>query len=308
MMARSPLWQPPTSVPLLNSGGAKIPSWHNRDGAFRVPSNVISASLTPLLAGLEANLHGHISFLQRFIPGMAVLDQEDVLLVDSGCPSDTFNKVARARFSEPNADRRIAEIIQHFRAVKRPFAWWVGPGSRPLDLEERLRQHGLAAAEFELGMSLDLSSLPPNMGAPKELKICRATGPEHIAAFATVFAANWEPRDPAVLSFYCAASPFLLEPSCPMVLFVGFLDGAPVSCGELFIDRGPGGVAGVYSVATKKAFRGRGFGTALTWAALYEAWRQGVSTAVLQSSDDGKGVYTRLGFKPCCHFTEYTLP
>jgi len=238
---------------------------------------------------------------------MTVLDQEDILLVDSGLPSDTFNKAARARFAEAEADRRIAEVIQHFRAAKRPFAWWVGPGSRPLDLENRLRRHGLAAAESQVEMSRELSSLPPSMDVPKELIIRRASSPQHVAAFASVFDANWEPRDPAVLSFYCAASPFLLQPNCPVVLFVGSLDGVPVSCSELFVDSTFGGAAGVYSVATKSAFRGRGFGSALTWAALDEARRQGISTVVLQSSEDGKGIYTRLGFTPCCRLAEYAL-
>ena len=307
MMARLLLWQPPSAGGRAIPNGAEILSWHNRGGAFQVPSNVICSSLTPPQAALESNLHGHISFLQRLLSGMAVLDQEDILLVDSGVPSDTFNKIARARFPESDADRRIAEIIQHFRAAKRPFAWWVGPGSRPLNLEARLRQHGLAAAESELGMFLELRNLPPKMDGPEELKICRVSTPEQIAAFATVFAANWEPPDPTVLLFYSAATPVLLEPRCPMVLFVGCVNGSPVSCSELFVDPSAGGIAGVYSVATKRAFRRRGFGSALTWAALDEARQQGISTAVLQSSEDGKGVYTRLGFAPCCHLTEYTV-
>ena len=92
-----------------------------------------------------------------------------------------------------------------------------------------------------------------------------------------------------------------------MILFVGYFDSTPVSCSELFIDRSPGGVAGIYSVATKKDFRGRGIGSSLAWAAANEARRQGISTAVLQSSEAGKGVYPRLGLSPCCHFAEFTL-
>jgi ribosomal protein S18 acetylase RimI-like enzyme len=276
-------------------------------GATPVELKTISASPSPLLIASEANLHGHISFLQRSIPGMTILDLSDVLLVDSGLPSDTFNKIARARFAESDADRRIGETIQHFRAANRPFAWWVGPASRPLDLVSRLRRQGLAAAESELGMFMELRNLPLKVDAPKELQIRRAASPEHIQDFSSVFAANWELPDPAVAAFYSLAGPILLEPRCPMIFFVGYLEGAPVSCSELFIDRSPGGVAGIYSVATKRNFRGRGIGSALTWAAAHEARRQGLSTAVLQSSEAGKGVYTRLGFSPCCHFTEFTL-
>jgi ribosomal protein S18 acetylase RimI-like enzyme len=199
---------------------------------------------------------------------------------------------------------RIREAVHHFRGVRRPFAWWVGPGSFPLDLENRLRNHGLAPAESELGMSLELRELPARIDLPKCLTIRRVSSRQEIADFASIFASNWQPPDPEVAAFYQAATPFLLAPEVPMILFVGYLDGEPVSTSELFIG---GGVAGLYAVATRREFRGRGIGSALTWAAAEDARRRGISTAVLQSSDDGKGIYARLGFRPCCQFTEYTL-
>ena len=58
---------------------------------------------------------------------MTVFDQADLLLVDSGISSDTFNKMARARLQESDVDRRIAEAVAYFTGVQRPFAWWVGP-------------------------------------------------------------------------------------------------------------------------------------------------------------------------------------
>jgi ribosomal protein S18 acetylase RimI-like enzyme len=269
-----------------------------------MPPKVTSASLTPLVLAAEENLHGHISYVQRSVPGMTVLEQEDLLLVDSALPSDTFNKIGRARLSEPEADRRIAEAIGHFRRARRPFAWWVGPGSRPLDLEDRLRPHGLVSAEYELGMAMELRDLPGKPHAPKNLVIRRVHSLEDIANSAAVFAANWEPPDPAALAFFSQAASLLLKPDSPMEFFVGYLDDQPVATSELFIG---GGVAGLYSVATRKDFRRRGIGSALTWAAADHARRQGVSTMVLQSSDAGKGVYARLGFRACCHFAEYTL-
>lgn len=270
-----------------------------------MPPKVTSDSLTPLLLAVEENLHGHISFAQRSVPGMTVLDHEDLLLVDSGLPSDTFNKIGRARLSESDADQRIGEAVAHFRRARRPFAWWVGPGSRPLDLEDRLGRHGLVSAESELGMAMELRDLPRKPHAPENLVIRRVQSLSEIADSSAVFAANWEPPDPAALVFYTQAAPLLLRPECSMIFFVGYLDGQPVSTTELFIG---GGVAGLYSVATKKEYRRRGIGSALTWAAADHARRQGLSTMVLQSSDAGKGVNARLGFRECCHLAEYTLP
>lgn len=52
--------------------------------------------LSPLLTAMEENLHGHIAFLQQQRPEMRVEDHKDLLLVDSGLPTETFDKTARA--------------------------------------------------------------------------------------------------------------------------------------------------------------------------------------------------------------------
>ncbi|MSV30654.1 MAG: hypothetical protein EXQ52_18200 [Bryobacterales bacterium] len=63
-----------------------------------------------------------------------------------------------------------------------------------------------------------------------------------------------------------------------------YFEGEPAATSELFLG---GGVAGV------------------TWTAANEARREGVTTAVLQASESGQGVYFRLGFRACCQFCEY---
>lgn len=84
-------------------------------------------------------------------------------------------------------------------------------------------------------------------------------------------------------------------------VFVGYLSGEPVASSMLATTRSVG-LAGVYSVATRPDHRGRGFGTALTAAALAEAAQQGYDTAVLEPSPEGAQMYRRMGFEP---FTTY---
>jgi len=235
---------------------------------------------------------------------MTVIDDDDLLLVDSSLASDTFNKIARARITPLASNARIAGAVQYFRTARRPFAWWVGPCSRPLDLETRLLDYGLCTAESELGMALDLRNLRSPAYQVANLVVERVSTPEQVSDFSRVVSENWKPPDPVVELFYNKAASVLLAQDCPMKLFVGYLHSEPVSVSELFIGAK---VAGIYSVATRKPFRKRGIGSVLTWVAADEARRTGIPVALLQSSEDGKGIYSRLGFKPCCHFAEYTL-
>jgi ribosomal protein S18 acetylase RimI-like enzyme len=82
-----------------------------------------------------------------------------------------------------------------------------------------------------------------------------------------------------------------------MKLFVGCVDDETVASSELFLT---GRIAGLYTVCTRRKCRARGIGSGLTWMALDDARRGGIATPVLQSSDQGRGVYTRLGFNACC--------
>jgi len=184
-----------------------------------MPPSVISTAQTPLLTAIERNLREHIALVQRSTPGMTVFDQADLLVVDSGISSDTFNKMARARLQESDVDHRIAEAVAYFMGVERPFAWWVGPGSPALTLEDRLHDYGLEAKEYELGMAMELWDLPPKLERLGDLTVRSVPCAEELTGFAGVFAASWEPPDPAVFEFYQRAAPMLLQDQCPIKLF-----------------------------------------------------------------------------------------
>ena len=62
---------------------------------------------------------------------------------------------------------------------------------------------------------------------------------------------------------------------------------------------------GLYGLATLLSFRGRGIGKALMTYALNLALRNGYQQAVLQASEDGIGIYERLGFREITTFYEY---
>ncbi len=151
-------------------------------------------------------------------------------------------------------------------------------------------------------MAADFTRLPAQMDLPAGLEVRRVRAPEELADFAAVNGADRDPPDAAVLTFYQSAAPLLLEEDCPMQLFVGYVDDWAVAASELFLGAG---VAGIHAVSTRKAFQRRGIGLAMTWAAADQGRRLGAATATLQASEEGRGVYPRLGFSPCCQFVEY---
>jgi N-acetylglutamate synthase len=85
-------------------------------------------------------------------------------------------------------------------------------------------------------------------------------------------------------------------------LFVGYAGGDPVARSMSFAHDG---VVGVYDVGTQVRWRRRGYGAALTTAALVAGRRSGCSMAALQSTAAARHLYESLGFRPLFRYRAF---
>ncbi len=255
-----------------------------------------------LPSAADENLLVHFSWAQGRTPGMRLAAGDDVTLVDSGLPCDTFNAAIRTRMSPDAAPERIQESINWFARMKRPFSWWVGPADTPGHLDKLLVDAGLEWYQTDPAMAADLSRLASVDIAPGGLEIRRVTTTEELLAFAHINAAHWSPPERFVIRYYVLAAEALLAPESPIWLYNGYLDGRAVATSEMTIG---GGVVGLYNVSTDPDYRRRGIGSAITMKPLLDARDAGFTTAILQAEPDGIGVYRRLGFEVFGEVTEF---
>ncbi len=158
------------------------------------------------------------------------------------------------------------------------------------EVERALLSQGWRLDEEE--PALVLPELPPVAPpAPTELDIRPVTDEAGLADFfaLSAAAARWVP------SLAAATDP-------AVALFVGYVDGRPAATSRLACF---GRVTEITGVTTVSELRRRGYGTAMTWAAIAEGAQRGCTAAMLTATAMGYPVYVRMGFRPVCTFRTY---
>jgi hypothetical protein len=152
---------------------------------------------------------------------------------------------------------------------------------------------GLTVTGLMPGMAMPPRPPPP---LPPELVITQATEESFLAGHRVVAAAAFG----LPLGLVERLLPLALLSVPGVRVYVGMVDGVPVASG---LGYRTGEVQGIYNIGTVEAARGRGYGAAMTWAAMSSA-APGARLAVLQASAMGFPIYARMGFQTVVEYRE----
>ena len=225
----------------------------------------------------------------------------DVVWGSTGLPLQAFNGAAGATFSEESADARIETVLGYFRELKLDMNWWVGPTS-PAGLGERLTAHGLEFDGVAPGMAVSLdgwSAPPPSDGLHIEQARDAASFHE---AMDVMFEGFEMPRE-VQPQFEERFRGFSVGPRAHQRTYIASIDRQPVATA---LGAQLDGMVAIYNVATVPAARRRGFGAAVTTAAMSDARADGAGWAILETSEMGRSVYEGLGFRHVADVAIYT--
>lgn len=154
--------------------------------------------------------------------------------------------------------------------------------------DERLvRQAALAGYEVvEREPSMLCAPLPPDEPLPEGLNVRRVVTPGDIERYGTVDGEAWHELTLGIARTVAAFPDF--------TMLLGELDGEAVATSMAVVT---GGIVGVYNVQTQRDAQRRGFGRAMTLAAIDAGQAAGCTAAALQSTPPGLALYRRLGFE-----------
>jgi ribosomal protein S18 acetylase RimI-like enzyme len=151
-------------------------------------------------------------------------------------------------------------------------------------------------------MAGEIAEMDVDTPAPAGLIVQLVEDEGRHAEWMSVMTGGFDLEDPVTFTIDQTAKAVGFDPDGRWLRFVGTVDGRAVSTSGLMLF---GGLAGIYNVATLREDRRRGYGTALTRAAVAHARDLGYRVAVLGASDLGRGVYERMGFRDVCVVRQY---
>lgn len=243
------------------------------------------------LVGLEReNFVACYRALAEAAPDGAVRETSGTFAFATGLPLPMFNGCI---VTDPGRASGLEAALAWLAGLGVPYTMWV-PGAVPAEVEALAEQHGLDPEPQPLP-GMVLNPVPPSPAVPRGLVVERVDG-SRTADFATVV---------VDLGLGEEVAAQLTSPSFTgrdVDLFVGYLDGVPVGTSVAVSSARAGGVV---NVLTLQDARGRGVGTALTWAAVQAGVARGHDTVALQATPMGLPVYQAMGFETVVEYTEY---
>ena len=232
----------------------------------------------------HANMTEAFASLPPHQPSGFIRRAEGIVVAVTGSPVSLFNEVLPVG-NRVTPDQLAAGVEEVRRAGTGLF----------VQLREGMDYHLLSVVQ-DLGLkeapdfswpAMALTDLPSVSHPPAGFEVRRV---RDVAGYRDHLGATG--ADPALTSTWMGPG-LVGDPA--WALFVGYVDDAPVAHSMGFVHEG---VVGIYNVGTREGFRRRGYGWAMTEAALAAGAQTGCTMGILQSSRMGLGMYEAHGFRP----------
>lgn len=229
--------------------------------------------------------------------GMAVLashhptgvteSRDGVALAAAGVSGRPFN-TGWVTAAPIDAETTAEWAHERLAGTGRPFAIYV-PAPLRESVAAPFARLGLPLGDTLPGMARAATEdVPP---PPDGLTIRRAHDADSMAEHATAMARGFGAPDPS--GAVAVLVPGLASDG-RAAMVTGYAGGEAVASAFCLLG---GGVGNLFGIAVREEVRGRGYGTAVTWAAVAAAARMGAATVALQATPMGEPVYLRMGFE-----------
>jgi hypothetical protein len=217
-------------------------------------------------------------------------------------PTQVWSRTERA------LDEVVDEVLQHVRNWGRPDVyWWISSATVPTTTESELRRRGATVAETVSVLAYDLTSGPPAIDVPSDVRVDLVRDEPTLHALNVVAAEVWDAPYPDAAELARG----LRGTQAELAAGSGFrviarIDDEPVAYGGCSL---VGGVARLWGAGTRAAWQHRGAYRAVLAERLRLAHEHGATLALVKGRVETSGpILQRVGFTSYGEERCYRLP
>jgi ribosomal protein S18 acetylase RimI-like enzyme len=226
-----------------------------------------------------------------------VKETEELFLVNMGLTRDqtpfSLSGIWKTNLEPDRVDKAIDEVIAYYQSRNVSFMWGVYPSCKPDNLGEYLEAHNFKVMGNTPLMAIELHKLVDDRPRPTELTIEEVADEDSMRLFFDIWHRGYPMPKPLANRFADVAIDIGVE-SDVIKYYIGYVDDQPVATSWVFLGAG---VAGLFGVTVLPEGRGRGLGTEMSMHPLREARAMGYHIGVLDATQQGYGIYERIGFE-----------
>ncbi|KDM91494.1 GNAT family N-acetyltransferase [Photobacterium galatheae] len=230
------------------------------------------------------------------LPGFTKLTSNGVTKFSSDTNQGGF--ISFYDFAESEVDAAIAREIAYFSQHSSSFEWKTYSTDSPVNIGERLLAHGFQAEASESFMVLDLATVVLTDVAHDSItEVHDLEGIQDAMAVQEQVWASDQSSHLANLHFLKQTQPDSVS------IYVIYEQGIPVSSAWIIFN-GDSPFAGIWGGSTLKAYRGKGYYTALLQKRIQDAKNRGKRYLTIDASAMSRPIVEKYGF----HFIAETVP
>lgn len=200
----------------------------------------------------------------------------------------------------------IAKIQEYYNERNLTLMWYISPFGENQNLVKLLSNTDFKYTEYRVpGMLVDIHSIDlsnyEKMAVRYEIQSI-FTPSEPLTKIVELLVEVFQVDRSLLDQFQQLFRGFLSHPNSTMYYIQQ--DGLPIATATVFYDAG---VAGVYHVATKSMYAGKGLASSLMAKLLLDAYNHGFQYSIVHSTPSGKPLYNKLGYEEKFTFQRFTL-
>ena len=248
----------------------------------------------------KANLENILGYWKFFNQSSLVTvdESDDLFLVHMGLTKNqtsiAYQGIIKANLKPENIDRKIDYVVEYFNSRNMPFMWYICPSTKPDSLRDYLKAHSFNEMDGTPIMTVELRNLVDDRPRPIDFEIKEVTDEASLRLFWDLWYKGYPMPEIQGKMNADITVEIGYHPDNEMKFYMGYLKGEPVATAFIML---AGGVVGLYGVVVLPEARGRGIGTEMSLYPLRLARSMGYKIGVLDATQQGIGIYRRIGFE-----------